>query len=303
MRTGFTLIEISIVLVIIGLIVGGILTGSDLIKQSQIRATISQIASYNSAAYTFKTKYSNYLPGDIPEPAASGFGFSARGTDKGEGDGDGFLSGTSTATADNNWGSVQATGETPMFWADLSRAGLIPETFSTAQPNVKPTSTITTAQIANYLPKAKMGGNNYVYVYSLQVPSSAVAGGFISSPILKNVNYFGFSVISEISQWGVTTANAGLTVTEAYNIDQKYDDGLPASGSINAIALLNNSSPPDGLIWAGTSYGQGMSAFPAIAASSTTCFDNNNVNWANVYYSLRIDNGNNVNCALSVAMK
>ena len=42
---GFTLIELSIVLVIIGLIVGGVLVGQDLIRAAQVRATISQIES------------------------------------------------------------------------------------------------------------------------------------------------------------------------------------------------------------------------------------------------------------------
>ncbi len=46
---GFTLIELSIVLVIIGLIIGGVLVGKDLIKAAEIRATISQINKYNHA--------------------------------------------------------------------------------------------------------------------------------------------------------------------------------------------------------------------------------------------------------------
>jgi prepilin-type N-terminal cleavage/methylation domain-containing protein len=43
LSAGFTLIEISIVLVIIGLIVGGVLVGHDLIRAAGVRATISQV--------------------------------------------------------------------------------------------------------------------------------------------------------------------------------------------------------------------------------------------------------------------
>jgi prepilin-type N-terminal cleavage/methylation domain-containing protein len=64
-KHGFTLIELSIVLVIIGLIVGGILVGRDLISAAAVRAQISQIERYHTAANTFRTKYA-YLPGDIP---------------------------------------------------------------------------------------------------------------------------------------------------------------------------------------------------------------------------------------------
>jgi len=63
--SGFTLIELSIVLVIIWLIIGGVLTGQDLIKSAEIRAQISQIEKYNTAVNAFKLKY-NCTPGDCP---------------------------------------------------------------------------------------------------------------------------------------------------------------------------------------------------------------------------------------------
>lgn len=49
---GFTLIELSIVLVIIGLIVGGVLVGKDLIIASEVRSQIGQIEKYNTAVHT-----------------------------------------------------------------------------------------------------------------------------------------------------------------------------------------------------------------------------------------------------------
>lgn len=52
-RGGFTLIELSIVLVVSGLIVGGVLVGQDLIRAAGVRATITQIEKFNQAAHTF----------------------------------------------------------------------------------------------------------------------------------------------------------------------------------------------------------------------------------------------------------
>lgn len=65
MKRGFTLIELSIVLVIIGLIVAGVVTGRDLIKTAQVRKDIANFDRYAAAANTFKLKYGQ-LPGDLP---------------------------------------------------------------------------------------------------------------------------------------------------------------------------------------------------------------------------------------------
>lgn len=61
---GFTLIELSIVLVIIGLIVGGILIGRDMIRAAEIRSLISEKNQYIVATNNFRNKY-NAMPGDI----------------------------------------------------------------------------------------------------------------------------------------------------------------------------------------------------------------------------------------------
>ena len=73
-KKGFTLIELSIVLVIIGLIAGGVLIGRDLINAAAIRAQISQIEKIQTAVNTFRGKF-NALPGDMGTAIANQFGF------------------------------------------------------------------------------------------------------------------------------------------------------------------------------------------------------------------------------------
>jgi type II secretory pathway pseudopilin PulG len=127
---GFTLIEIAIVLVVIVLVVGGILVGKNLIDAAGIRAQIFQIEKYNQAANTFKGKY-GYLPGDIPNPDATRFGFLSRGTQAGQGDGNGIIQGYGDGELS---GAIQA-GEPVMFWVDLSTANMVDGTFNTAVPH------------------------------------------------------------------------------------------------------------------------------------------------------------------------
>ena len=69
-KNGFTLIELSIVLVIIGLVVGGVLVGADLIKAAKIRSAVSDLDKITAAVNTFKLKY-NCIPGDCA--SATGF--------------------------------------------------------------------------------------------------------------------------------------------------------------------------------------------------------------------------------------
>ncbi|HCR85768.1 MAG TPA: prepilin-type cleavage/methylation domain-containing protein, partial [Alphaproteobacteria bacterium] len=57
--------------VIIGLLVGGVLQGQELIKQAQIRSFISQLSGYDAAVNTFRAKYRE-LPGDMTKAVTFG---------------------------------------------------------------------------------------------------------------------------------------------------------------------------------------------------------------------------------------
>jgi len=279
-QQGFTLIEMSIVLVIIGLIVGGVLVGQNLIAAAGVRATISQIEKYNSAVNTFRTKYNNQLPGDIDAADAAQFGFFARGTLPGQGDGNGILEGYESGAGTHS-GLDEAAGETVMFWVDLSTAGLIEGGFNTATVATNPT-TIPATALGSYFPAGKLGRGNYVYVFS---------GGYTAS---DGINYFGLAAVYTVDFGRQLESNDGVSVSEASAIDTKIDDGLPMSGNVMAQFLRGAA-----VRWTITSGAAGPPYTTATQGYSGSCYDNGNVGGATQQYSLTQKGGSGVNCALS----
>jgi prepilin-type N-terminal cleavage/methylation domain-containing protein len=287
-RAGFTLVEMSIVLVIIGLIIGGVLVGRDLIAAAAIRSQISQIEKFRSAVNTFYGKY-GALPGDIPDPLASQSGLAARGTNPGQGDGNGVLEQYA-----NGWGFgtgiAETGGELLQFWSDLTYANgmninLIPGSFSSVTPSSQ-LGGFSYANVNKYFPSASIGQGNYVYVFSLGWASG-------SSWQSSATNYFGVEDI--ISSGGTLTGNPGLTVKQAYDIDRKIDDGMPQTGRVQAW-IINGSN----VTWVGAGFASPWSGAYTTATSptSSTCFDNGGVA-GQQQYSLSQNNGAGINCALS----
>jgi len=228
-KTGFTLIEMSIVMLIIGLIIGGILTGRDLITAAKIRATVSQIEKYNTAVRTFQLKYNRFLPGDIPDPYASQFGFVARGAYAGEGDGNDVIEGIGGHNPNWNSATYQTGGETAMFWVDLSTAGLIKDSFNTATP-ITAQNLLTGSEIDLYLPKTPIR-ESHITVSSRDQNIGGVTFG--TGVISANENYFQVANITQLTNIE-NTYLPSFTVSEAHNLDKKLDDGLPQFGKVIA---------------------------------------------------------------------
>jgi prepilin-type N-terminal cleavage/methylation domain-containing protein len=213
-RHGFTLIEISIVLVIIGLIVGGILVGRDLIKAAEIRAQISQIDTIRSAVQTFRLKY-NALPGDMTAEQANRFGFLA-------------LTISGPTYQDGN-GAIASTipnfaSEMLLFWRHLSDAQLIAGDYSPGTTIDVTTGLLSSdligSAVGTVFPLAKFKGQNYVLVKE-------------SAATWKNA-FFLTSIASLVAN--DYTFVRDLSPFEFFAIDSKLDDGLPVTGTVVASA-------------------------------------------------------------------
>lgn len=224
-QQGFTLIELSVVIVIIGLLVGGILVGRDLIKSAELRATIGQSDKYNTAVQTFKLKF-NAVPGDIRQSEAFSFGlFTSSATPLGQGDGNGLVEGGAT-------GSTLPVGEPIMFWRHLFEAGFVDGAFGMQGNSIlQPTTglvTGTVTAISTSLPDTKLTPTNSFVVFSA-----------------NGLNYFEILPIASITTVpSYTFSTTGITPINAFNIDTKLDDGKPNAGAIIARGITAVNATP-----------------------------------------------------------
>ena len=115
-QSGFTLIEIAIVLVIIGLLVGGVLQGQELIENSRVKQAVKDMNGTAAAVFAYQDRYGR-IPGD-DGPAASLTARGASWTSVGAGDADGNLEVRTNQ-------SFTGAGESGAFWQQLKAAGFI----------------------------------------------------------------------------------------------------------------------------------------------------------------------------------
>jgi prepilin-type N-terminal cleavage/methylation domain-containing protein len=271
---GFTLIELSIVLVIIGLIIGGVVVGRELINAATIRAQITQIEKYNTAVHTFQLKYGE-LPGDMSPATAAACGFATRSGAPGQGDGNGIIMGPNgsidSISSLLGAGLSIGGGEVGLFWNDLSQAGLVDGSFTAATYNSTPDINLT--DLGLYLPPAKIGNGNYVMAMGIEVH------------LLLNRGPGNSWIIAQLTGASAGTARIGttlfssMTVMQTYSIDQKMDDGRPFTGNVWSFGINDGSA----------------------VATPLTCVDFGGnpvgvINYAE--YSLSIDQGSNANCLI-----
>jgi prepilin-type N-terminal cleavage/methylation domain-containing protein len=116
-QRGFTLIEIAIVLVIIGLLLGGVLQGQQLIENSRVKSATNEFNGLSAAIFSYQDRYGR-LPGDDPD-ADVDRGASWTRADGTSGDGDGLIAVQTNAFAPT------ATDEVTYFFQDLRSAGFL----------------------------------------------------------------------------------------------------------------------------------------------------------------------------------
>ncbi|MBI4807725.1 MAG: prepilin-type N-terminal cleavage/methylation domain-containing protein [Nitrosomonadales bacterium] len=127
-QSGFTLIEIAIVLVIIGLLLGGVLKGQELINSAKVKSLATDFRNIPVYIYGYQDKY-RAIPGDDKMAASH---VAAAGVTVTNGDGNGLI--------DDNWNG--GANESHTFWQHVRLAGLAPGPTSTIADDYVPINSV-----------------------------------------------------------------------------------------------------------------------------------------------------------------
>lgn len=242
MRTAFSLVELSIVLVILGLLTGGILAGQSLIRASELRSVTVDMQRYVAAIHSFRDKYMA-IPGDMTN-ATRFWGRQNTNTDcvTNSAAAVNATAGTCDGTGEGSIGSVSVvgqSGEVLQLWRQLALAGLIEGSYPGLQQTVW----------ADGLPPGKLSGTFWQ-------SNSCCAGGastfYLPNGYGSNLRYFGAGSTSTV-----------MTPTEAWGIDTKLDDGKPAFGKVVAGRWSGCSTA--------TAWNDTAAALYALSTSSNEC--------------------------------
>lgn len=223
-QSGFSLVELSIVLVILGLLTGGILAGQSLIRAAELRSIPTQTFQYVTAIQSFRDKYFS-VPGDFRDatrfwgrqynaadcPTNSSATVAAPGAC--DGDGNGVVSLGSTA----NTGA-----ESFRFWRHLALAGLIEGQYS----GISGSGGGSHAVVGDNIPATKLS-NVGIFAYERNLATG-------TSNIFALTEQYG-RVLQIGKQDSVELPyQPFLSPEELWNIDTKMDDGLPSQGNVIA---------------------------------------------------------------------
>lgn len=222
-KKGFTLVEIAIVLTIIGLLIGGILKGEEMIVTAQVNRTIADVNGIRAAAQAFRDKYSQIpgdmvtavktLPGCTPENfCIDGNGDSIVGTS-------GWI-GTDGPPVQNQGGiTTLPQAETTQYWKHLSLADMI----SGVSPNADPSD----PSWGETHPSAASGGG-FTIATKTTGPVEGSPNGFPNGILLRQV----LSPLSSGTTAEVQASGGGISPRTAARIDRKMDDGSPRTGYV-----------------------------------------------------------------------
>lgn len=194
-NNGFSLVELAIVLVVVGMVIGGVLKGTEMINNVRVSDTIMQVGRFEAAAKTFKQTYGE-LPGDFR--GASSRLYDCDSPCFYNGDGNGIVGNGGGA------GGLNIDAENRTFWLHMAKARMIHDIDQ------------------DYTGTPNKAGRDF--------PRTPFSGGWIVYYVSASAEHFLAAQNSSMTL--STNADILFSVHDVARMDRKMDDGLPETGKL-----------------------------------------------------------------------
>ncbi len=206
LQKGFTLVEIAIVLVIIGLLLGGILKGQEMITQAKIKNIIADFSGISAAYHGYVDRYKK-IPGDDPcaGPGAALTTANGCGSTPTARWATASAGGTGNGQVAGKYNSATVTDESRLWWEHLRLAGFV-------------------AGTATQQPFNAVSGMIGVQTGDAQATVGAALGGFV----------------------GIIICSANLPDKITIAADTQMDDGIPNTGTVRGALHTGGPNPDIG---------------------------------------------------------
>lgn len=201
-QQGFTLVEIAIVLVIIGLLLGGVLKGQELINSAKVKNMVNDFRTTSALVYGYQDRFKSF-PGDQTQlQLTDAFGAAAAATACAPANAAGHCQ-SNNGRIDGDWNAAAVTDETFVFWQHVRLANLATGATNTGDQN--------------YRPRNADGG--FIGI------ESGISGAGAAAPFIAGM------------RGAVFVCSEGILGRYVRQIDTTMDDGNTAGGSVQAVPM------------------------------------------------------------------
>ena len=232
-RAGFTLVELSIVLVIVSVVIAGVFIGKNLLRNAELRKVVTEYEQFKSAVKSFQEKY-HYIPGDMPT-ATQFWGLAGGTTDQNDSwcrDAD-PVDGRTCNGNDDGRIDFNPKLEYQTFWEHLANAGLIAHQTNGIRFNDAnvPSAVKYMKWTARAISLDEADDDFGQYFFEREYGNVLAIGKMVCGPesyldecLWRKGIYVPYEALAKVG--------GGFTPVETWNIDTKIDDGKPHRGSV-----------------------------------------------------------------------
>jgi prepilin-type N-terminal cleavage/methylation domain-containing protein len=213
-KKAFSLIELSIVLIIVGLLVAGVTGGASLIKNAELRGLMTEARGYQTAVNAFNERF-QALPGDFGSVVGGTFSNGTAPAGNANSQIEFYAAHATAATAPNRM-------ESNVAWQQLKNGGFVDAVFTPASSDTTAGAFATDLTPGTNIPGSKTKNAGWIFDYINSQNTVIVTG----------------SVVADIAAAtsGTATATSVIIPVDALSIDTKVDDGVANAGKVRAHA-------------------------------------------------------------------